>query len=74
MVSCPCCGELLVHVNPGDGTVDTYCEDCGWPDECRPANPDCVICGEPGVGICGDTWRCEEHWSEPPEHVNATER
>lgn len=30
---CPRCKEGLVHVNPGDGTVDTYCEECGWPGE-----------------------------------------
>ena len=59
---CPCCNELLVHANIGDGTVDTYCEDCGWPDDCIPPNPNCVICGNPGVVVCGDTWRCEDHW------------
>ena len=61
---CPCCGELLVHANLGNGTVDTYCEDCGWPDECREPNPNCVICGQPGVGVCGETWRCEDHWRD----------
>jgi hypothetical protein len=59
---CPCCGEILVHANIGDGTVDIYCEECGWPDECLDPNPACVICGQPGVGICADTWRCEDHW------------
>ena len=59
---CPNCGELLVHANLGDGTIDTYCEDCHWPDDCLPAPPNCVICGSPSVGACGDQMRCEEHW------------
>ena len=28
---CPECKEILVHANIGDGSVDIYCEDCGWP-------------------------------------------
>lgn len=60
--TCPNCGKLLVHANLGNGVVDTYCEDCGWPDECLPAPPPCVVCGKYGVGVCGDTWRCEDHW------------
>jgi len=60
--NCPSCGELLVHANLGNGDIDTYCEECGWPDECREPNPSCTICEQPGVGICGETWRCEEHW------------
>jgi len=32
---CPNCMALLVHANLGNGEVDVYCEDCGWPDECR---------------------------------------
>jgi RNase P subunit RPR2 len=32
---CPNCRSSLVHVNPGTGEIDTYCEDCGWPDEER---------------------------------------
>jgi hypothetical protein len=32
---CPQCGNSLIHANIGNGTVDTYCEECGWPDENR---------------------------------------
>lgn len=32
MDKCPTCGSLLVTANLG-GKIDTYCEDCGWPDE-----------------------------------------
>ncbi len=32
---CPQCGENLVYANLGNGTVDTYCEECGFPDENR---------------------------------------
>lgn len=35
MINCPCCAKQLVHINPGDGSIDTYCEECGWPDEER---------------------------------------
>jgi len=34
---CPICRNMLVHANIGDGTIDTYCEKCGWPDEVRNA-------------------------------------
>lgn len=30
---CPQCGESTVQANLGDGKVDVYCEECGWPDE-----------------------------------------
>jgi hypothetical protein len=60
---CPQCGELLVHANLGN-RVDVYCEDCHWPDDNLPPAPPCVICKRDGVGICGDTWRCEDHWSD----------
>jgi len=33
MDKCPVCGENLIHANVGDGSIDTYCEECGWPDE-----------------------------------------
>ena len=39
LTKCPQCGESLVQANT-DGTqqgLDTYCEECGWPDENRPA-------------------------------------
>ena len=29
---CPQCRSQLIHANLGD-VVDTYCEECGWPDE-----------------------------------------
>ena len=61
---CPQCQETLVHANIGNGKVDVYCEDCGYPDENREPTPECVICKQPGVGTCGDTWRCEDHWQE----------
>lgn len=35
LIYCPACNESLVHANLGDGTVDSYCEECGWPDEVR---------------------------------------
>lgn len=63
---CPACEARLVHTNIGNGKMDTYCEECGWPDEVREPNPKCVICKEDGVGICGDTWRCEDHWIAEP--------
>lgn len=59
---CPQCQESLIQANLGGGKVDVYCEECGWPDENREPNPNCVTCGEPGVGICGEQWRCEKHW------------
>lgn len=31
---CPNCGRALIHANTGN-LIDTYCEDCGWPDEKR---------------------------------------
>lgn len=31
--NCPVCGEILIFVNIGNGIVDIYCEECGWPDE-----------------------------------------
>lgn len=31
---CPQCSASLVHANLVD-IVDTYCEECGWPDEVR---------------------------------------
>ena len=62
MNDCPNCGEALVHANLGDGTVDIYCEECGWPDECLPAPPPCVICGAAGVGVVDNTHRCEACW------------
>lgn len=31
---CPQCSASLVHANLVD-LVDTYCEECGWPDEVR---------------------------------------
>ncbi len=34
---CPQCGENLIYANLGNGTVDTYCEECGFPDENRTA-------------------------------------
>lgn len=60
--NCPICQELLTHANVGKGAIDTYCEECGWPDEVREENPPCVICKKRGVGVCIDTWRCDEHW------------
>lgn len=33
---CPECKADLVEVNIGDGTIDVYCEECGYPDEIRP--------------------------------------
>lgn len=36
---CPQCGAMLIYVNPGNGTVDTYCEECGFPDENRAVAP-----------------------------------
>lgn len=65
---CPQCGEELVSANT-DGTKDgvqTYCENCGYPEEDRPENPACVVCGQPGVGICNCQWRCETHWVDYP--------
>ena len=65
---CPQCGETLITVNT-NGTkegLDTYCEECGWPDDNLEPNPPCVICGNPGVGICGEQWRCEDHWVNDP--------
>jgi len=32
---CPNCTNILIQVNTGK-EIDTYCEECGWPDECRP--------------------------------------
>jgi len=64
---CPECGARLIHANIGDGTMDIYCEECGWPEEILPPNPSCTVCGEPGVGICGFQWRCEEHWDSEME-------
>lgn len=32
-MKCPVCGEILIEANIGDGTVDVYCEECGYPDE-----------------------------------------
>ncbi len=58
---CPECHAALIFANTLDGQ-DVYCEECGWPDECLPENPPCVICKRPAVGECGDTWRCEDHW------------
>ena len=34
---CPQCGESIVQTNLGNGQTDDYCEECGWPDENRPA-------------------------------------
>jgi len=62
--NCPSCGESLIHTNTGAVVIDVYCENCGWPDEWREENPICVICHNPGVGICNGTWRCEDHWIE----------
>ena len=64
---CPQCGEPLIFTNLGNGTIDVFCEECGWPDDNLPPNPQCVICHEPGVGICGSTWRCEKHWIDRGE-------
>jgi len=58
---CPECGSRLVFARMMDG-MDIYCEDCGWPEECLPEAPACVVCKRPGVGTCGDQWRCEDHW------------
>ena len=61
---CPQCGAVLIQINT-DGTnagLDTYCEECGYPEEDRPENPQCVVCGMSGVGICDEQWRCEDHW------------
>lgn len=62
MKVCPQCQELLVHTNLGGGVVDVYCEECGYPDENMPEPPKCTVCGARGVGVCGETWRCEDHW------------
>lgn len=32
-MNCPVCGEILIEANLGGGTVDIYCEECGYPDE-----------------------------------------
>jgi len=32
---CPGCSSLLIQANTGF-RIETYCEECGWPDECRP--------------------------------------
>lgn len=61
---CPQCQETLIQVNLQQGGMDVYCENCGWPDENRPPNPNCGICGKPGVGICNTHWRCEAHWTQ----------
>lgn len=37
---CPQCDAHTVDANLGDGTVDTYCEECGWPDENRKESGD----------------------------------
>lgn len=48
-INCPCCGELLVYANLGDGAVDVYCEDCGWPDEDRESEEECAMAEEEDV-------------------------
>lgn len=32
---CPNCRSNMIHANIGHGLVDSYCEECGWPDEER---------------------------------------
>jgi hypothetical protein len=62
--TCPHCGSALVHVSVcGDPqNVDTYCEDCGWPDELLPLAPPCAVCGVAGIGEIDGSWYCEDHW------------
>lgn len=37
---CPQCGAPVIQTNLGNGMVDDYCEECGWPDENRGAEPE----------------------------------
>jgi len=63
---CPQCGAVLIQINTDETPqgVDIYCEceECGYPEENRPENPQCVVCGMPGVGITGEQWRREDDW------------
>jgi len=54
---CPCCcGPSRV-----EKLLCSRCEDADL-DELRKAPP-CVECGEPGITIDADSWRCESHRS-----------
>lgn len=37
--TCPQCGADVIQTNLGGGKTDDYCEECGWPDENRGAQP-----------------------------------
>jgi len=59
-MNCPQCDSDTGMKYPRYNTP--YCEECGYPEDNWEPAPDCVICKKPGVGICGEQWRCEEHW------------